>query len=246
MKKVCILVITLIIALSCFSTYSLGSIISIPINLEPSIVNVPTNEHEFTVKLNIGNLMGVTQGTVLGYQSFLVYDEDVIDSVSIKTYEEWDKANYNPSTKVLLIAGNTETKPNSTIAEMTFKLKDTFNQNMKTKILLSDIIVSGTDGTEVEVPDVEIDVNITRVSEEQGQEDANQIQNEITQNITEEENQMQNTMSDKVENKVIKVDSTTSNAKLPQTGITQVVLWSILIITIIAVFCIIRYKTMMK
>lgn len=246
MKKVCILWIFLIIIGVSFSNYSLANLIAVPISLEPSIVNVPSDEDEFVVKLNIGNFTGFPEGATLGYQSFLVYDDSLIDSVSIVTSEGWEDAGYSSSTKVLLIPGETQTIPNSTIAEMTFKLKDTFNQNMKTKILLSDIIVSGTDGIEIEVPDVEIDVNITRVSEEQGQEDANQIQNEITQNITEEENQMQNTMSDKVENKVIKVDSTTSNAKLPQTGITQVVLWSILIITIIAVFCIIRYKTMMK
>lgn len=252
-KYISIITIMVIIILGIMSinVYSADLDPNATIKVEPLQATVGIDENEFSVTIKLDTMENIPKDTILGFQSSMVYDENIIESVSFSTESDWDKPKYSSQTKTLLIAGDEVSKEGSVLTTMTFKIKDGLTQDYKTSIKLSNIIISSGENIEINTLDKEISVNINRIEENTKEEEKPSSGSTNKENNSnpikfEDKTKQTTTTIDTTTTKQTKTDSTISGSKLPQTGVSSIILVIISIIIVASIFCIIRYKTILR
>lgn len=223
-------------------------------------INLQTNKTEFSkneeiiVDVNISNIQ--SDRGVISLGATLEYDKDSLTLVKMEGRNGWETpaegASYNSENGAIAITRSGLGKSNETVFRITFKTTDASKKNLT--ITLKDITVA--DGTQP-VKITAISKNITIKDESNNPDikpepDTNTIEDPIT-NTTEDpitnttEDSITNTTESSITNTIkdpdtgketnttttIEDSTTTSDKKLPQTGDDNIIIKTLLGITII-------------
>lgn len=233
-KKISILIIAIIIILGILNTcLAVGEEAnkSIELNLKgQTTVKESTKTVELIISL--GNFTGIQENIVLGYQTELVYDQDMFTSVKVEGLNGWT-ATYEESTKMLVGEIATPTaKANTDITKIILTLKDGIIPGTTGKFKLNNLILS--DGTNDFTFNKEATIAIEKKIEEGS--------NKVNTNTNEKTEVTDKTTSKKGKN----TDTTTASTNIPATGTGMMIVVVIFILSIIGLVSGKSYITYLK
>lgn len=147
-----IIFITLICQVKSFATDVFG------ISLQADSIAIQNNQTEAKFYITLTDYNPTDKGEAgfiptLGYEAVLEYDNNVFESVTIESLNNWNDVEYYESTGKIL-ATTKNAKANTKIAQITLKLKSNANVE-KTTILLKNMIVSDGKSTITLNPSIE-------------------------------------------------------------------------------------------
>ena len=198
-----------------------------------------STEDAVTIKINLGDFEGISQGIVMSASMSLDYDEMNIKEIEAQGLNDW-KVTLSEETKRVLIETD-NAMPNTQIAELTFYI----NENLEiarlstyNTISIQDFNISDGDFLDETYPEYRINytTDLPESNEEQKNEEQgnNQDVNEITDEVVDEtEENMKITDTDK---------TMSPDEKLPQTGVNIAIIVIVCVITVLAIIGFIRYK----
>ena len=260
MKKVVAIILLLCLICLSYTVYASET------PTEEATVNMKfetaTSDNKVTIKISTGNFEGVSEDSVMSASMTLDYNEADISQVSGKTSAGW-KITIQEN-RVLL---ETDTaSSNTTIAELTFDLRDVTEEKSGTISITEFNISDGNNLDEIYEtysanytiePNQNDNDNQNNNNDENNNEEENNVQNQITnETLNEVTNETINDTN--TENIIINTNtlnkeagSTVNNAKdntvspdskLPQTGVNIFIIVLIVAIVAFAVVKIIKYK----
>jgi len=229
MKKILIsiLIIAMVVAMGITVNAETQATASVQVSLEgPTSIDEETKTISVIIKL--GNFTNLAENKVMGYETVLQYNENVVKSVKVEGLNDW-KATYSSDTK-RIIGEVDEAKANVEIAKITYELNDLTNVE-EVKITVSDFNITDDD-----VLDQTTTLNQTITVNKQNEDDG--ITNEIGNEIA---NEIGNEVSNEISNNMI--DNTTKKETLPEAGLGNVLAPIILIICLVGIACIAKSES---
>lgn len=245
MKKSIVFIILFILMLAFVTNISLATDpeddnIKMELNMSIDKQTVQENDEIVEITLSLGTLEGLelTNGKlVLGYEGLLEYDTDMFESVTVEGVNGWS-ASYESSTNKI-IGDVADAKENTEITKITLKLKNGLSVNSSGKIEITNLML--TDATNDATYNKEFNITVQNALDEENNQ-TNQPTEDQTQDPTNEiENPIQEENDDST-NKTSNDTTITNEPNLPKTGFKNLLVISILVIAIICIFSLIRYK----
>ena len=220
---------------------------------------------DFTVNLTLDNIKvtGGDQG-IGAYQTKILYDTDILELVSIAPASGWE-VSQNEGNIIANTSNGQVVKQKTNTAIINFKVKDNVTSDNTTISLES---VSGSSGETIIGKGVSAKINITGKQEENKPSEDNQTENENTvsgnnqagnNNSTDTNNQTgtnnivggNNLITNNIpvkNNTIINCSNidktTTANKSLPKTGFTNIIVLAIVILSIVSIVSLIKYKAL--
>lgn len=252
MKKV-ISIFTLILILALTINFNIVNATDADPEAEPSVnltYNVEQKDNQVIFTISLGNFDGVEENGVMSAVADLDFYDNQIETIEGKAYDDW-KVTVSTETKTVLFETDSA-KPNSKIGEIIFNL-DTSNITETTQGVVAINELNISDG--IVLDEIYSRNEFTYVLQPQIPNDDNDNTNTTTDNdVTDDEPGINDitisnpdqsgsgTSSNGTPN--TNKDSTKSpDKKLPQTGISIVLIVGIITITVLAIVGFIRYKT---
>ena len=238
MKKTIVFIILFILMLVFITNISLATDaeddnIKMKLNISIDKQIVQENDEIVEITLSLGTLEGLdlTNGKlVLGYEGFLEYDIDMFESVTVEGLNGWS-ASYESSTNKI-IGDVADAKENTEITKITLKLKDGLSVNSSGKIEIINLML--TDATNEVTYNKEFNVTIQEKLEEENEPEEETTDKEIQDILQDKNNNTPNETG---------TDTTITNEpNLPKTGFKNLLIVSIIVIAIICIFSLIKYK----
>lgn len=210
--------------------------------------DVKQEKNQVIFSISLGNFEGVEENCVMTAMANLDFYNNQIKTIEGKAYGNW-KVTVSADTKTALFETDVA-KPNTKIGEVIFNL-DTSNITETTQgvVAINDLNIS--DGLVLD--EVYSRNEFTYVIEPEVQEpdgNTNEIADDETTNDP-DENESTITEPDKSESGTTSGDTSADGTdttispdeKLPQTGISIAIVASIILVTVLAIIGIIKYKT---
>lgn len=233
MKKIVSLII--LIAIVLITNMVLAASIDVVVD-SPSTIEEGTKSLVMTI--SIQNFQDVAEGKTLGFQTTLVYSNDIFESVNVEGENGWD-VTYEPSTGVI-VGKTTSSKANVEVAKLTFTVKDDVTAGTTDNILLNTFMLTDDDTID-QTQNYNREISIVESSETEQPEnttDDNQVANNTTNGIVTITNATNNS------NSVNSTDNTIKSASsLPKTGLTSTIIICLAIIAVASIIFIVRSKT---
>lgn len=210
--------------------------------------DVKQEKNQVIFSISLGNFEGVEENCVMTAVANLDFYNNQIKTIEGKAYGNW-KVNVSADTKTALFETDVA-KPNTKIGEVIFNL-DTSNitETIQGVVAINDLNIS--DGLVLD--EVYSRNEFTYIIEPEVQEpdgNTNEIADDETTNDP-DENESTITEPDKSESGTTSGDTSADGTdttispdeKLPQTGISIAIVASIILVTVLAIIGIIKYKT---
>ena len=218
-----------------------GSVFAVPsleLNVNSAQNEINEETKQITIKISLGDITEIAEAKPMGYEAILEYDENIFENVTVKGLNDWT-ASYSEATKRII--GDTDVgKENTEITEITLQLRDDYDLSENDEIIvkLNDILISDDDLFELTFNNKSVSFKVIKSQEENnneekptdGETEDNNTKNEIDNNET-----TNNINTNKTDN------TTTSERKLPKTGLGSIII-GIIVFSIFAVIFIIKYK----
>ena len=252
MKKI-ISIITLILILALTINFNIVKATDAEPETEPTVnltYNVEQKDNQVIFTISLGNFEGIEENCVMTAVADLDFYDNQIRTIEGKAYDDW-KVTVSAETKTVLFETDSA-KPNSKLGEVIFNLNTSnitettqgvvaINElNISDGIVLDEIYPRNefTYVLQPQIPNDDND-NTNTIADDDVTDDEPGI-NDIT--ISDPDKSESGTSSNGTPN--TNKDSTKSpDKKLPQTGISIVLIVGIITITVLAIVGFIRYKT---
>lgn len=181
---------------------------TVEVNIDAS-GTIEQGNNTYIIKISLGKFDDVEENKVMAFQTSLEYDENLIESITVKGINNW-VLSYDKNSKILL--GDVDkAKANQEIGQIEITLKEKLEVGQKGTIKLNELLLAG-DNVEIKTNK---EVNFEVVEKPIIQEDKTLENSSNTTNT--------------------KVDDTVANKIIPAAGVGRIILISIIIITILAV-----------
>lgn len=188
--------------------------ITVDLVLDTQDISISKENNTFEIILKLGEFINIESTDVLGYTAIIDYDTSIIDYIDVIGQNGWN-VEYNSSNNKI-VGDTTNAKQNTDITKIIFHVKeDKLNQKTSTKIKLSKIEIS--DGNLKIETQREVTVNL--LNKEQAKKDVQEV-HDIK--IIEGE-------------KAISTVTATSKLVLPKAGTSEIILITIIILTILMI-----------
>lgn len=253
MKKICKIIIFILILMNIFAVYCLADTI-FDIKLISDSEKILKDQSEVVLYLS---LQDYTKDGILGYEASIEYDNTVFESIVMEGLNGWDTPDYDETTHKFVSTTKTA-KANTNIAKITMKVKKNATEK-QTEIKIKNLIISdGIDSNTLNLQksfslvanqtnnstnednkgndNKKDDFNKDDQKDDQKNNQTN-LDNENKEDSKKNENTITITPEDKEKN-----DGTTAIGKIPQTGGKPVII-AILSIGVIGIICYIRYRS---
>lgn len=253
MKKICKIIIFILILMNIFAVYCLADTI-FDIKLISDSEKILKDQSEVVLYLS---LQDYTKDGILGYEASIEYDNTVFESIVMEGLNGWDTPDYDETTHKFVSTTKTA-KANTNIAKITMKVKKNATEK-QTEIKIKNLIISdGIDSNTLNLQksfslvanqtnnstnednkgndNTKDDFNKDDQKDDQKNNQTN-LDNENKEDSKKNENTITITPEDKEKN-----DGTTAIGKIPQTGGKPVII-EILSIGVIGIICYIRYRS---
>ncbi len=253
MKKICKIIIFILILMNIFAVYCLADTI-FDIKLISDSEKILKDQSEVVLYLS---LQDYTKDGILGYEASIEYDNTVFESIVMEGLNGWDTPDYDETTHKFVSTTKTA-KANTNIAKITMKVKKNATEK-QTEIKIKNLIISdGIDSNTLNLQksfslvanqtsnstnednkgndNTKDDFNKDDQKDDQKNNQTN-LDNENKEDSKKNENTITITPEDKEKN-----DGTTAIGKIPQTGGKPVII-AILSIGVIGIICYIRYRS---
>ena len=252
MKKI-ISLFTLIIMLALTINFNIVNATDAEPETEPTVnltYNVEQKDNQVIFTISLGDFEGIEENCVMTAVADLDFYDNQIETIEGKAYDDW-KVTVSAETKTVLFETDSA-KPNSKLGEVIFNLNTSnitettqgvvaINElNISDGIVLDEIYPRNefTYVLQPQIPNDDND-NTNTIADDDVTDDEPGI-NDIT--ISDPDKSESGTSSNGTPN--TNKDSTKSpDKKLPQTGISIVLIVGIITITVLAIVGFIRYKT---
>ena len=253
MKKICKIIIFILILMNIFAVYCLADT-TFGIKLISGSEKILKDQSEVVLYLS---LQDYTKDGILGYEASIEYDNTVFESIVMEGLNGWDTPDYDETTHKFVSTTKTA-KANTNIAKITMKVKKNATEK-QTEIKIKNLIISdGIDSNTLNLQksfslvanqtnnstnednkgndNTKDDFNKDDQKDDQKNNQTN-LDNENKEDSKKNENTITITPEDKEKN-----DGTTAIGKIPQTGGKPVII-AILSIGVIGIICYIRYRS---
>jgi LPXTG-motif cell wall-anchored protein len=265
MKKIVKLSLALLVAIIMVGSTAYAAL-ECNVSINTAKTEYSKNE-EVVVSVNLSDIQ--SERGVIAFGATLDYDKDSLTLVKMEGKNNWSNPSYNEANGKLVMDRSNVTNNNETLLEITFKVNENSKQN--TTVTLKDISVS--DGTtpiknissiskDITVNEVVIikpdsttsDSNNNTVDNTNNNTSTETTENSSTNNTTTSNNQISNsntTNSTSTNKNTVTITTTTdvstSNGKLPQTGVDNNAVNILLFIaTIAAIYFFVKLVRMRK
>ncbi len=232
MKKNIILSIFMIIILLIANISFAEATPTAEITATANKTTIESTDKTIEVTISLGNISGLVEtgnNIVLAYEGTLEYDTNMFESVTVQGQNDWT-AIYEPTTKKI-IGDTTTAKANTTIAKLTFTLKDNIASGTTGTIKINNVVLTD------ETNEFTFNKTITVTANEKQEENNNTLDDNTVTGKDE------NNIIDKVSNKNNNTsDPSQAKGSIPKAGIKNIVILTALIIVITGAFSLIRYK----
>ncbi len=211
-------------------------------------------EDKVVITIKLGEFVSVGENSVMAASMTLDFDENVISDISGTSSNSWD-ITIQESTKRVLLETDTA-KPNTEIAKITFNINPNAEPTTSTIALKEINIAASSSGLDENYNDQTISFSVneeTPTTPDDGKNEVangNNTGNNATGNNTtgnnavgnntpaNSTNKVTNNSSSKTNSIAANKDNTTATSKLPDTGIRNILIISIVVIAI----CIVIFK----
>lgn len=226
MKKIISLImITIVLLFGTVCSYAAetSTTTNIELNLNGS-KTIEDGETTTELVLHLGAFTGIEENVTLGYEGILEYDKDMFSSVAVEGLNSWN-AEYIATTKKM-VGDVAHAKSNIDITKITLTLKDGVEPGTTGKVTISNILLS--DG----INDFTFNKEIT-------------ITKGTNTLVEQEKEDIPNNAEDKKDTSVKNaqdIDKVTASAKIPKTGTTNKLIIMTILIALVGIVSLIRYK----
>lgn len=206
-------------------------------------------EDKVVITIKLGEFVSVGENSVMAASMTLDFDKNVISDISGTSSNSWD-ITIQESTKRVLLETDTA-KPNTEIAKITFNINPNAEPTTSTIALKEINIAASSSGLDENYNDQTISFSVneeTPTTPDDGKNEVangnntgnnatgnNAVGNNTPANST---NKVTNNSSNKTNSIAANKDNTTATSKLPDTGIRNILIISIVVIAI----CIVIFK----
>ena len=238
-KKIVIFTIIFIMILNLFSICHIvnAEAEKIEVNLTGSpTIKQDTKTIELT--LSLGSFNGVQENIVLGYETTVEYDKDMFTNVEVQGLNGWN-ATYESQTNKLVGELSTATaRANMNITKITLTLKDGIEPETSGTFKLNNLQL--TDDDQVDIT-VNKSITFTMEKAEEPQQDS-EYENLPTPTQEKETTKVSGEQTAKTSTQKTS-ENTQKVSALPHAGIQNYIVITLLIVFIVGVLALIRYKT---